>query len=603
MDIAIEAKLDEDLAMHYAMDLFHRSLLDSGEPKKASELVKIIGKDEVNVKLARVVLASHPDRFTHVDRKWTLVSRFADPTHTLERNLIDDFETFGLPATLRAMVQEMSAIFHQSVDHLEPILTRVLSKSDQFVSLGSDRYGLRKWLLNVSSEDEEDVLFDNFLKRKDVMAFEEHDNMLEPGKIESVYAFLNRVAKPVNSLVLQFLLWKKAPHKFNARKLMMTMLDGNGATLLSGGWWIGSDVERHLVEFFPAISQREVDEKMEGVVQDDAQLLVIGDEDRGRLIKAVLDSETSSHANNLLETFFEVTAEDSTYAQDLETVINVLKQDERVLWVGSDRFFVKEAIPAYVFTVPESLHFPVNRYTDSEGNEVDLLLEDDGLDGGLQRDILSPLAQDVLDEELAYTPDTNPPATARCVLKYHHKEIGTFPLCQLPPGFFAHDVEIMQVDLILPNGQKTEIWVNNSTRLVYGLFDWYSTLPVDSGAVFYLERQEPDRFVLTYGEETEPAMFISRNRVNELLELGHQAEEEEMPTFDILRAIMEHYRKGIDFITLLTETNIVRRTTRRMVASLLSSHHCFFQRGGAWVFDQKKLSQGFDKSKRKYLKK
>ena len=132
---------------------------------------------------------------------------------------------------------------------------------------------------------------------------------------------------------------------------------------------------------------------------------------------------------------------------------------------------------------------------------------------------------------------------------------------------------------------------------------WKLTLPVDSGVVFYLERQAPDKFVLTYGEETEPVMFISRNRVNELMELGRRAEDEELPTFEIAREIMEHYRKGIEFITLLTEVNISRRATRRLVASLLSGYHCFFQRGGAWVFDAKKLSQGFDKSKRKYLKK
>jgi hypothetical protein len=138
---------------------------------------------------------------------------------------------------------------------------------------------------------------------------------------------------------------------------------------------------------------------------------------------------------------------------------------------------------------------------------------------------------------------------------------------------------------------------------VYGLLDWYDLLPVDSGAVFYLERQAPDRYALTYGEETEPAMFISRNRVNELLELGRRADSEALPTFEILREIMEHYRKGIEFITIGTELCIARRTRRRLIASLISGHHCFFQRGRAWVFDAKKLSQGFDKSKRKYLKK
>ena len=96
-------------------------------------------------------------------------------------------------------------------------------------------------------------------------------------------------------------------------------------------------------------------------------------------------------------------------------------------------------------------------------------------------------------------------------------------------------------------------------------------------------------------------MFISRNRVNELLALQERADAEDLPTFDIVREIMEHYRKGIEFLTLHTEVNLVRRVHRRLVASLLSEYHCYFQRGGAWVFDAKKLSQGFDKSKRKYL--
>ena len=83
--------------------------------------------------------------------------------------------------------------------------------------------------------------------------------------------------------------------------------------------------------------------------------------------------------------------------------------------------------------------------------------------------------------------------------------------------------------------------------------------------------------------------------------LQERSETEELANFDIIKEIMEHYRKGIEFVTLLTEVNIVRRVTRRMVASILSEYHCFFQRSGAWVYDAKKLSQGFDKSKRKYL--
>ena len=48
-----------------------------------------------------------------------------------------------------------------------------------------------------------------------------------------------------------------------------------------------------------------------------------------------------------------------------------------------------------------------------------------------------------------------------------------------------------------------------------------------------------------------------------------------MSTYDIVRRILDHYRKGVSFLTLLTEVNLVRRTPRRLVASILSGYHAF----------------------------
>jgi hypothetical protein len=601
--IATESSLDEALAIHYVADLLHRSLLEAGEPVKASEAAKLAERPEVDLRLARVILATHPNRFTSTDRKWTLWTRFADPDRAVERNLQEIMETYGLPASQTALSRELSAIYDRSPEYFDRLLPRLLADSSRYFSAGDGFYGLRRWLLDVQGETEEDILFDNYLKRPDVAKYEKQAAKLKADKLDSVVAFLDTVNEPLDNKVLQFFAWRSDPDRFDPEAFFTALWRSGQAAYLSGGQWVGPKAVGRLTGFFPAIAEREVDEHGDNTVVETAQPLVISDEEREQIVKTVLKNERASHATELLETIFEVSPGESTYAGDLQTVVDALRSDDRILWVGADRFLPQGAIPQYVFSVPEILHIPVTHYTDAEGNELDFLLEDDGFDGGLQREVLSQLAQDVLDEEPAYTPDAEPPATARCVLKFHHKEIGTFPLSQLAPGFFPIDAPILQVDLTLPTGQKSELWVNNDTRLVYGLLDWYQSLPVDSGAVFYLERQAADRYVLTYGEETEPTMFISRNRVNELIELGRRADTEELPTFDILREIMEHYRKGIEYITLLTEANIARRTTRRMVASLLSGYHCYFQRGGAWVFDAKKLSQGFDKSKRKYLKK
>jgi hypothetical protein len=58
-------------------------------------------------------------------------------------------------------------------------------------------------------------------------------------------------------------------------------------------------------------------------------------------------------------------------------------------------------------------------------------------------------------------------------------------------------------------------------------------------------------------------------------------------------------------MTLWAEVNVVRRTARRVVASDLASYHCFYQRppgSDVWVFDERKVSQGRKKTKRKYLR-
>ena len=58
-------------------------------------------------------------------------------------------------------------------------------------------------------------------------------------------------------------------------------------------------------------------------------------------------------------------------------------------------------------------------------------------------------------------------------------------------------------------------------------------------------------------------------------------------------------------MTLWAEVNVIRRTTRRVVASNLASYHAFYQRppgSDVWIFDERKVTQGRKKTKRKYLR-
>jgi len=599
-----ESTTDEQIAAQFGGSIIYKAMLEAGEPSAAKDLARIAARPDIDTKLARVIVATNPN-MTAVDRKWTLWTRYLDVRRTLDYNLQRILNTFGQPIPLPQLARELETIYGRPAVIYEEMLERLASDPARFFRVGVDGIAPTSWLLDTDAAIEEEVLFDNFLDDDDVFPLLEiaEELKLSADRPEAIAEFLDRADRPVKNRAVQFLAWRGNKEAFDAAAFYRAVYDTPGVYAIGEGRWIGPNYAARLVEHFAALSEIEVSDTVEATAQETAQPLNIGQPERDALVKIILENEDVTRASTLLEELFEVTPDYRTYAEDMRSIHDALSHDDRVIWLGSDRYRPQGSVPTYVYSVPGLLEISETSYLDVEGLPIDILLEDEGFDGGLERDILNPLAQDVLDEERVAAPDPNPPSNARAVIKYHHKQIGTLPLCQFASGFFPATPNILETEFILPGGQKAQVWVNNETRLLYGLLDWFDSIPIDSGATFTLERQEVDRYAINYNDESEPAMFISRNRVNELLLIQERTETEELANFDLVREIMEHYRKGIEFLTLHTEVNIVRRVTRRMVASILSEYHCFFQRSGAWVYDAKKLSQGFDKSKRKYIAK
>ena len=590
---------DEKLATRYANDLALRALIALRDPAKASDVAAKTGRDDFDVQLARVALATNPV-VTMTDRKYTLWSRFADKRSSVDAHLVELLDEVGAPVPLMELAGELSDTYQRPAEIYEEMLTRLVTDHRRFLLLEDEYIVPSKWFLDTEAEVEEEILFDNFIEDDEVYPyFELADKVGLSDDPATISAFLKSVGKPVKNLALQFLAYRRNTEKFRPIAFYQSVFLKSGATGLSGGYWISRELAASLAKHFTELAKSEIVEAAEAEAA--AQPLTLNDTMREELVEKVLSSDNAISADALLEDMFDVSLGDKTYNDDAATILAALKSDERVTWVGGVRFRAVGTQPPYIFSVPGLLEIPFEQHFDEDGAPIDQMLEDDGLDGGLDREIRAPFAQDVLDEEAIPAPEANPPSNVRAIVKYHHKLIGTLPLCQFPAGFFPVEPTIIEAEFVLPGGQKTQVWINNETRLIYGLIDWFQSIPVDSGATFTLERMTPDRYQVNYNDETEPSTFISRNRINELMELQERAESENLSTFDIVREIIEHYKKGIEFLTLHTEVNIVRRATRRLVASILSEYHAFTQRGGAWVFDAKKATQGFDKSKRKYL--
>jgi hypothetical protein len=282
-------------------------------------------------------------------------------------------------------------------------------------------------------------------------------------------------------------------------------------------------------------------------------------------------------------------------------MLDALKERKEILWVGADRFSKLGVVPEFVQTIPDIFDYTYSDAKDEDGELIDVELNDDGLSSTLRKLLNHPLATDVNDEDVQPIAKQIP-ETVRCVLKPIHRELGTFPLAQLHMGFVEERPNYQELILIDEQGRELTAWANTEGRLIFGLIDWFFEQQVESGAVFSLTRtSKPNVFEFAWLDQTDPVVFITTQRMEELRDL--QSRSDEMTIYDILREVMSHWPKGADFLTVLWEVNVVRRAPRRLVASLLSSYACFYQRSGSpvWHYDSKKVEAGFDKTKRKFM--
>ncbi len=209
--------------------------------------------------------------------------------------------------------------------------------------------------------------------------------------------------------------------------------------------------------------------------------------DREEIISSILQKGSASE-ERVLESVLEVSPGEAAYAGALESLREALRSDDRVMWLGGSRWSKVETFPDEVRELPAPLICgSCQPFETPEGDVYDQELEEDGFEGALKTAIFDPLACDVTDEDTSRTMYQPNGDSQRCVLKYHHKTEGTFPLCQINPDFFGPEPEIIPITLI-DEGMRKTVYVNNNTRLIYGLKDFYKDITEISGAVFYIER-------------------------------------------------------------------------------------------------------------------
>lgn len=611
----------ERLARGYIDRLLLNTLLGVPQPLRVSEILERLGMEQLTSRAVRTLLLTAPELFLQQERRWLPLFRKTPPQTPLLTFLERIVRMMGAPISIQAVAGECSLLYRRSAEYYETILGKVVDHSYSLFCFGDGWIGLREWLFHVEElepipyewevESErrravEDALFYNFLSWESVEPYLEVAQKIDWQTPSASLQFLQQVNQPVPSRLLGFFAWyftlDPDPHwvyPYNPILPFETVYQSGAYILGSDAQWYPAAIQEQWLQEALRIAQQ-----LEAtLLEEEVQPLEIRPEELERLVQHIQAASGIVSAVDLLEQFFEVAPTSKSFRDDLYTLINALWADGRVAWLGYDRFGREELIPDYVRTVPSLLEYPelppvVNPNTEEP---YDVLLAEDAFPRSLQKEMRDPRAQDVLDEEpAAMVPRV--PETIRCVLKSHHRELGTFPLCQIPLGFFPDDPNIQALTFLDEKGKAYEVWLNHETRLLYGLLDRFAEVEAFSGAIFTLSKTEhPCLYRLEFTGETDPLMYIPSARYEKLLELQQRAEE--LSTYQIMVEIMKHYPKGVDYLTLLTEVNVVRRTKRYLIASLLSAYSCFYQHKGStvWHLDERKVDLPVEKVKRKHL--
>ncbi len=613
----------EALASELLTTLLHRALVRLGEPARIGDIVREVGDDAVTPALARRQMETTPRRFVAVDRRWDITSRYLDKTKPLERTLEEVIAVYAAPIPTDDVAGELAQITGRVKEAYTEVAARLLRGAPFFPIAGGLAYGLRSWLLDLTSEREDDVLFYNYLSADTLAPFQAAATGLDwdgnpTGAAHTLVSASG--GQPVDNRILQYFAWKALGEEFSGAAIYDAIATDRETFLaLSDHRWLLREslapvqaLWRTQAEAAALMAPDEAAAPVEAVATIDvpAKPLDVTDEDAEELRSYFDGREEFARTGDLLTQIFEIRPGSPTFAADTETLTAYLRTlPSDFQWVGTDRFRAPGTLPPYIGQLPESLTFPaLPQFETADGEILDQMLSDAGLEPGLQEEILDPVAQDVNDQDPADATLWPEGATAgagrlRLVVKAHHKEIGTFPLAQIPAGFFPAEPNIVELTLRDAAGGGYPVYVDYDVQLVYGLFDVYSEIAAESGAVVYLEKTDkPDEYKFTDENETDANVFVSPARMEELLDFRTEVEGgAPISTYDIARRILSNYGKGCSFLTLLTEVNLVRRTPRRLLASVLSGYSAFHRGANKWRFDAKKEPEGFDTGKTEFI--
>lgn len=609
-------------------DFVVTALLRQGRPLKTAELTAAAE----GLSLPRAALHEALEdsaRLVQHERDWNLairisrnhLSREERDRQPLEAAISELLLSISKPLPAPVIARELTFLRGAFVHNLKDLVAGVLRTSRWAVETAPETYLHDSFLLNAPSLDEKIVVQANDLENDP--DFEDLSTLELPASTNEaaadVAAVLQAADRPLTHKQLGYLMWRQNPSSFSSAAVAKAIGDRTKFYCFAGGfvapleqlaplrsyvqWWAQehSGHARANVDVAALLRQR-------STANDVAPRELPADVMEDLKVMSKRSAGTPVSLAVVMTDLLEIEPDDPQFVPTLQALNDKLRSDAEYLPVGIGKYLLRETVPVHVGQVPEALRPIQISVLDPETHEPrDFEMSDDGLEGDAAEFIHSPKWDDLGEEvEVKMARRTGldeTESTLRMIVLNHHRRAGTLKLRRNDEDFLGVQGAFTRLAIVTENGEALEGWVSRDSGLIYGLGDWMQANTPASGGVlvfahdvtnFRLKLDAPDK--LTH---------IDEHRAEELEEM--RAAAKFLSLFELLQNIMRAHEGGAELPTLWAEVNVVRRTSKRLMASVLSGYHCFFfkQRGAhqmLWCFDSAKLDQGFKRNKRKFVR-
>ena len=527
----------------------------------------------------------------------------------------------GIPLRPEEIASLLAPWRLQTRDVLEETIASFLSSrlGSLCFSTEDGRFGLTEWLPQVEGLSVDDAVSREFWQREDfahwlLSLVAQSDNPTEMAK-----AVLDSAEMPLSHRELLFVLWAKRSGQLELVPTFSQLLNADGLQVLSLGYWVTEKSKDALTKLLLRRSEelkQQAEQRARFIETRKLQQLLSATEELTTDLGWDVSDEIASwletqpypvHLTRIAEQVLEVLPTDPDYEKSIRSLFALLVQDERFVELGGQCWWLSDKTPVEVMEVPSSLVPPPPPPVPEDlTGQVDLVLPLEAIDEDLRRFVEDPNYEEVGEEEVKVPEDLKVPKRLDIPVTYPHLQVGTLKIRRIDAPFFPPEPKLQFLRVVDDEQNELGLWVNLSLGLCFGLSEWYQKRKVETGGIVRLERMKSGLVKLIWTNRYDRWIHIPRSRLEELKQYAAHETIRQAPLVTLVQSLLTQHPKGVHFIRLWSELNVLRRTTKIALASILCAYPMFARvpnLDGFWTLDFTKFTEGVRPEKLAYLKK